>query len=368
LLDLIVTTLLTNCRIVCVGKRRDGGSRYWCLEHKADATAKYGRRGKKCRYALVPQILPSEILDLHLDDYAGGVALWGAVPPIYDTTSLKVERGVHVHARRVAEADKYIDQTYRAVRLFKDGQEVGIVSELDAIYFMVASVFDYKMKYVVCELCGFPHLDKDWFSLHPHRRHLCAGCGKQFRDTEKAIGNPAIRINETLHSNHRVRTAPITRTIKQEDFPGGVQIWGSNSAILWTSSEPEHSGVHIHAFGKDKTKPEIDETYSSLTVDGVKLDARIVRTFMAQRALPHIEGRVVDLQCPSCRHHHFATGEDAFTPKAKHLCRNCGAEFPAKGRLRNVIGNPMVGLITRLTKHAVRTPQVHASNLIPETL
>ena len=31
------------CDIVSVGKRRDGGTRYWCLRHKADATAKYGR-------------------------------------------------------------------------------------------------------------------------------------------------------------------------------------------------------------------------------------------------------------------------------------------------------------------------------------
>ena len=363
-----MTTRLTNCRIVCVGKRRDGGSRYWCAEHKADATAKYGRRGKKCRYALVPQILPSELLDLHLDNYTGGVGLWGAVPPIYDTTSLTVERGVHVHARRVAGADKDIDRTYRAVRIIKDGQEAGIISELDAIYYMVASVFGYRMKYVKCELCGFPHLDKDWFSLHPHRRHLCAGCGKQFRDTEKAIGNPAIRINEILCSNHKVRTAPKPLTIKQEDFPGGIQIWGSNPAILWTSSEPEHSGVHIHAFAKDETKPEIDETYSSLTIDGVKLSARMVKMFMAQRALPHIEGRVVDLHCPRCCNRHFATGEAAFTPKAAHLCRYCGTVFSAKGRLRKVIGNPVVGLITRLTKHAVRAPQVHASNLIPETL
>jgi len=36
----------------------------------------------------------------------------------------------------------------------------------------------------------YPHLDKDWFSIHPHRRHLCASCGKNFRDTISGIGNP----------------------------------------------------------------------------------------------------------------------------------------------------------------------------------
>lgn len=31
-----------TCEIVNVGKRRDGGSRFWCLSHHANATAKYG--------------------------------------------------------------------------------------------------------------------------------------------------------------------------------------------------------------------------------------------------------------------------------------------------------------------------------------
>ena len=77
------------CDIRSVGKRRDGGTRYWCLAHKADATAKYGRRAKVCRAAHLPPILPEEILTLDLDQYQGGVALWGAVPPIYDTTACR---------------------------------------------------------------------------------------------------------------------------------------------------------------------------------------------------------------------------------------------------------------------------------------
>ena len=69
-----------------VGKRRDGGTRYWCLQHKADATAKYGKRARTCRAAHVRPIGESDTLVLHLDKYEGGIALWGAVPPVYDTT------------------------------------------------------------------------------------------------------------------------------------------------------------------------------------------------------------------------------------------------------------------------------------------
>src|SRR6516164_10745759 len=111
------TPIIRSCRIVPVEKRRDGRLRYWCLEHKADATAKYGRKSTRCRYADVPQISVSESLTIDPREYAGGVAIWGAVPPIYDTTMKRADRGVHVHARRVADGPKEIDATFRSVEL-----------------------------------------------------------------------------------------------------------------------------------------------------------------------------------------------------------------------------------------------------------
>jgi hypothetical protein len=90
----------TQCEIVSVGKRRNGSARFWCLRHRADATEKYGRPAKTCRNAGQRPIDPKDILMLDLDAYAGGIALWGASPPIYDTTVLPLERGIHVHAPR----------------------------------------------------------------------------------------------------------------------------------------------------------------------------------------------------------------------------------------------------------------------------
>ena len=105
-----------SCDITPVGKRRDGGTRYWCLAHRADATAKYGRPARICRAAHLPPILPDEVLTLDLDEYPGGVALWGAVPPIYDTTRLPLDFGIHVHARCESDGEKAIDGTYRGVK------------------------------------------------------------------------------------------------------------------------------------------------------------------------------------------------------------------------------------------------------------
>ena len=159
-----------ECYVVSVGKRRDGGTRYWCLKHKADATAKYGKPATACRTAHFPPVAETDILTLDLAKYPGGVAMWGAVPPVYDTTRQPLDRGIHVHTRVAADSEKELDQTFRAVRIIgKQLPDGGLsVDELDAIYYMATTVFGYTMKQVRCTSCGYAHLDRDWFSVHPH--------------------------------------------------------------------------------------------------------------------------------------------------------------------------------------------------------
>ena len=362
-----------ECQIVSVGKRRDGGTRYWCLQHRADATAKYGRRAKQCRYSDQPPMRPQDVLQLDPEEFPGGIALWGAVPPIYDTTRQPLDRGIHVHARRVPGGNKDIDCTYRGVRVM--GSPNGrlsatlAVSELDAIYYMVSSVFGYETRYIKCTHCGYPHLDKDWFSVHAHRRHLCAGCGKTFPDTETAIGNPIAAIRGAFGHQTRARPSRKKLRLRQADFLGGIQIWGSNPAIVWTGSKHEEEGIHVHAFKceGDKT-PEPDETFSEVLIDGVRLDPLMVRTLMAQSTLPHISGRVTVLTCPKCRQSHFSSGEAACTPAVQHKCVHCHHTFSSSGRIRKVIGNPCIETLSALAAHAVRAPQVHSLGLLPETL
>lgn len=88
-----------GCKIIAVGKRRDGGTRYWCLRHHANATAKYGVAADKCVAADDPPITAEETLHLDFGEYPGGIALWGSVPAVYDTTIQPTDRGIHVHAR-----------------------------------------------------------------------------------------------------------------------------------------------------------------------------------------------------------------------------------------------------------------------------
>jgi hypothetical protein len=94
-----------RCKIVDVGRRRDGGTKYWCLAHHANATAKYGVAALKCVAADDPPIKKSETLDLDFADYPGGVALWGSVPAVYDTT--KVSARAH---GRPTRPEHWVDQ------------------------------------------------------------------------------------------------------------------------------------------------------------------------------------------------------------------------------------------------------------------
>lgn len=360
----------SDCEITLVGTRRDGGKRYWCLKHKADATAKYGRRAGICRCAHLPPISPEESRTLNPNRYPGGVGIWGAVPAIYDTTRLPVEHGVHVHARRKPEGKKVIDNTYRSVRLALpkvagDSSYIEI-SELDAIYFMVGSVFGFEMRFVECTLCGFPHLDKDWFSVHAHRTHLCAGCGKLFRDEVRGIGNPAVKIRSAFNHVSRLQPARNKHNIRQSDYPGGIQIWGSNPALLWTADRDEEEGIHIHAFDEDGTTLLIDETFSEVAIDNIKLEPKLVRVMMAQTALPYISGRIMDISCEKCGTPHFDEGDLALTPHDDHCCSSCGSSVRARGRFRKTIGNPMYEVLAELKKSAVREPQSPPDYLFSE--
>jgi hypothetical protein len=159
-------------------------------------------------------------------------------------------------------------------------------------------------------------------------------------------------------------------TLTQSEFPGGIRIWGSNPAILWTSSKAELDGVHLHAYkNDDDLTPEIDETFASVTIDDVDLTPEAVRTLMAQSALPHLSGRVVTLRCPTCNLAAFDEGALAFAPEASRKCRNgCRTKVLSRGRFRKVVSNPLVGALSQLAETAVRAPRRHDLELLPETL
>jgi hypothetical protein len=156
--------------------------------------------------------------------------------------------------------------------------------------------------------------------------------------------------------------------LTQQQYPGGIQIWGSNPAIIWSAEKAEEEGIHIHAFKGDETTPDIDDTFSTVTIDGVTLDPDMVRTLMAQNALPHIAGRVFSWRCDDCDRPAFDEDEAAFTPEVGRRCSNCGGSLSGSGRLRKAIANPLIEILEGLSFKAPRSPQRHSLGFLPETL
>ncbi len=366
-----MTTNSGNCDIAPVGKRRDGGTRYWCLAHKADATAKYGRRAVVCRAAHLPPILPEEILELDLDEYTGGIALWGAVPPIYDTTRLPLDFGIHVHARKIAGGDKNIDQTYRGVKLkgSRLPTEGLMVSEVDAVYFMVSSVFGFNTRFISCTFCGYPHLDKDWFSIHPHRRHLCAGCGKNFHDTAIGVGNPIRATQDALGLLPQKRRGRERRF--HFDSPTFLAAYRSGALIPQSFGPlrcPKKKAFTCTPSSATAKFPIVTILIPVSRLMDSNLDPIMVRTLMAQKSLPHLLGRVISLRCDLCGHMEFSADEMAFTPVVERQCSKCHGRLKGATRLRRTIANPLLASLERTSENAPRPPQQHVTNLLSETL
>jgi hypothetical protein len=358
---------LTECVIRQVGVNKKGQLRYWCIEHKADASTKHGSAAAQCRYAHIPTIEATDLVHIDLSDYLGGVGIWGAVPPVYDTTELEMERGIHVHARKKINSGKVIDDSFRCVKLIDSKKTFSnsvVLDELDALYFMTSSVFGYSVIEIFCKHCGASHLDKDWFSIHPHRTHLCASCGNFFQHEVIGIGNP---ISQALQL-FPLRAKPIlsTNSIKfnQTEYPGGIRIWGTNDAIIWTGEHPEERGIHLHALDKYGAVL-IDDTFGSIQIDGVEINSEMVNIYTAQSALPTIFNSVQNIICPTCKTPHFDTGRFAYTPHLDHECDNCGHKFHSKIEL---ISNPLIGTLETLAGTAIRTRRFHDLELIPENL
>nr|WP_137117911.1 hypothetical protein [Azospirillum argentinense] len=349
------------CEISEVGKARNGKPRYWCRVHGANATGRYGTKLECCEASHRDGYDDRQCLNLEVSDYPGGVALWGAVSPIYDTTGATTDDGIHVHARLNSGGEKVIDQTFPAVivnfrrDLFGDGRVV--ITDATAINYYVSKFIGYDPKYLFCIHCGELHLDADYFAVHPHRRHLCNSCGRTFEDSRRDVANPIAFVRTlwgVIDEARPLITSNRRLDISQADYPGGIRLWASNPALLWTAERPEEKGIHVHLYHDTEAKPSVDETFGSVRIDGIEIEDELVRYLMAQRSLPHLSGKITSLKCPKCGKPHFDRGLRAFKPHGEHECEHCGNDFPTSGKRKLVISNPLPQIFSDLLSAAPR--------------
>jgi transposase-like protein len=304
---------------------------------------------------MTPTFLPR--LDLDPALYPGGVGVWGALPAIYDTTRLPVEHGVHVHARQAPKQKKDIDGSYGEVHI-ATGSSTVVITEAAATPFVAGAVLGLPLRDIDCPYCGAPHLDADRFAIHPHQRHLCEGCGRDFLEPDRAVGNPVLiakrQLNDIALTRPTTPGRPGPLRIKQSDphFAGGVLVWASNPAILWTAQRDEADGIHVHAFDGVQPEPVVDDTYQRVEIDGIRLDPSMARVFMVQQSLPHLRGLVQRETCSKCGAEHFdETVPFAVEPHSNHRCARCGVMHVTQSPL---IANPIVEVLATLYANAAK--------------
>lgn len=344
----------SDCDIRPAGKRRDGKPRFWCHEHQASATGKYGIKLERCEGAY-RSLDSKKVIELNPDDYDGGVALWGAVKPAYNSTGFEEEEGIHVHARYSEhDFEKGIDKTVDAVALeipvnLFEKRKIYVTRET-AVSAYISRAIGHRLVSLFCTYCGEPHLDSEWFSVKPHKRHLCHACGEIFVANKKGVSNPLKGLREVFQdrdSNRSLVRAERSLHASVKDFPGGVQMWASNPALLWTAPRPEEEGIHFHGYAGDRSTRVEDETFDLVVLDGLVINEAHLRYFMAQNALAHLRGRIVEIVC-DCGEAYFDEGLDAFIPHSKHQCKSCGNKLSSPTRMKKVVSNPFLSTIEKL--------------------
>ena len=339
------------CNIISDVKRRTGTPKFWCTTHHALAWDKEGNQAAACQKADLPLLAERDTLVLDLAKYAA-VAAWGALPSIFDTSRMKYDRGIHIHARREVNGKKCIDRTYAAVIVKVPsllGDESITLREEDAVAYAASAIFNKQLKSLACPKCKHVHLDADFFAVNPHAKHQCNACGREFFDDERGISNPLVVLKELLGDTSVQRqVVEVDRklVISQKDCPGGLQLWASNPAIIWTSTRVEEAGIHVHGYD-ERGRRIVDDTFGYVEVDGLKLSPSAARYFMAQQSLPYLSNRLVALQCPRCKETHCDKDEWALRPHRFHVCEHCDTEFAAPGG-RLTISNSFIQILERL--------------------
>lgn len=354
-----VNSVRVPCVIIEKELRKSSEPRYWCTAHHASATAKYGVKLSECEVAYL-QPPDSKPLVINLEEYPGGIGLWGAVSPVYDTSNIPPESGIHVHARKIVAGKKLIDRTYSEALVSVPQKYLGLGNRLirvtgkSAVSHYVSKFFKQQLITNFCTHCGSQHLDCEQFSLKPHRRHLCHQCQQEFIDTKRGISNPIIELQDICgdSSDKRVLKRSTDKIeFNQREFPGGVQIWASNKAVLWTSPKEELEGIHVHTYAQPGHVPRNDETYGCVVIDGIELNETMLGFYMAQKSLAYLENRLAALDCPKCNAPHFDKNEHAYTPHRNHTCESCGNTFTAPGSRKLVISNPFVRTVSQLKQN-----------------
>lgn len=328
-----------DCEIVAVGKFRNGRPKVWCKTH-AQVVKDVGATA--CTQS--GSLLTLRCLSLDVDRYAGGLGIWGSLPPAIDTATSDMDtesllEGVHVHARPEPKAKKEIDETYDVVALFRDEQLLVMLDAGSATALVQSRIAGLEPKSIQCPHCHAGHIDEGWFAVTPHRKHQCLCCGREFYQKTSHAGNVIEEPLKAIFPPTDARVNPNRRIDLTRHAVAGrhIRVWGTHQALVWTARRPEEAGVHVHVYNQ-RGEYVVDETFDSAVWGDTQLDATAVRLLMLQKSLEHLRDRIADVKCDNCAAPLLSEGAAAVNPSRRHQCSRCGATTLTR---KKVVVNPL---------------------------
>lgn len=314
-----------ECEVIGVGKFRNGRPKVWCKTH---AQVVKDVEASECTCSR--SVVRLRCLSLQVDRYAGGLGIWGSLPPAIDTAMSDMDsesllRGVHVHARSEPMARKDIDETYDVVALFRDEHLLVTLDTNSATALVQSRIAGLEPRSIQCSRCHAEHIDEGWFAVTPHRKHQCLCCGREFYQKTSHIGSPIEERLREIFPPVSARVNPNRQIDLTRHAVAGrhIRVWGTHRALAWTAPRPEEAGVHVHVYNP-RGEYVVDETFDSAVWGDTRLDAAEVRLLMLQKSLGHLHGRIASLKCDQCASPLLSEGAAAVNPSRRHQCNRCG--------------------------------------------
>lgn len=277
-----------------------------------------------------------KILHLNPNEYKGGVGIWASFKPVFTNRDRRNVTepitGVHVHARKKIGLVKSIDYTFDKVFLNLENYGMNIVeiTKNAILSYFLAENLGLNIISIECPYCGVPHLDEGKFAVKPHKHHLCMSCGKDFFHDEKAISNPLLKIRlAILEQNPEPELIKVTRplVISKDEYSGGIELYGTHKALIWTSKVSQESGVHIHCYDKGGLSRIVDDTYGQVFLEGNIINSNDVQILQAQLISEYLCDKVKTVYCAKCGQVQNDEGIKIYTPHQDFLCTSCGYKF-----------------------------------------
>lgn len=336
-----------DCELAGVGKFRNGRPKVWCKTH---AQVVKDVEASECTHG--GSVVRLRCLSLQVDRYAGGLGIWGSLPPAIDTATSDMDtgsllQGVHVHARPEPKAKKEIDETYDVVVLFRDEQLLVTLDTNSATALVQSRIAGLETRSIRCPRCHAEHIDEGWFAVTPHRKHQCLCCGREFYQKTTHSGSIIGDKLKEIFPPAGARVDPNRQIDLARHMAAGrhIRMWGTHHALVWTAPRPEEAGVHVHVYNP-RGEYVVDETFDSVVWGDIRLDATEVRLLMLQKSLGYLCSRIASACCSQCAVPLLSEGAAAVNPSRRHQCNRCGGITLTRKKL---VLNPLSAFESTMT-------------------